>query len=229
MGGLVEGIFGSPQAPTPQVSQAWSPQQQQLYGMAQPVLEQGLSGQGYQVPQMPQWGGYEVPQMPGGLAPSRGWYGNLDPNVRAGIEEPYMRQMDMMQQRFGGMGQLGAPGAGMSGAAADVFGQYAQQAAPAMAQTGWGMMAPQREAAMQGWGANLQQNIMGAQMPYQGAMTGWQAELAKRQMPFQMAQGLMGAAMPENIVTTPPPNPWSQMLPNLGMGLGMGLGGSMFK
>jgi len=99
-----------------------SPQQQEMYGMMQPTM-QNLFTQG-------------------GPTPTAGWYGGLDPNIRAGIEEPYMRAMDMMRNQLAGGGQLGAPRAGMSGAAADVFGQYMQQAAPAMAQTGWNMMMP---------------------------------------------------------------------------------------
>lgn len=124
-----------------------------------------------------------------------------------------MRGMDMMRNQLAGAGQLGAPRAGMSGAAADVFGQYAQQAGRGMAQTGWGMMQPGYENM---WGAQLQQNIMGAQMPFQQSM-----------YPFQMAQGLLGASMPENVVTQAPPNPWAQMLPMFGMGAGMGLLGGL--
>lgn len=99
-----------------------SPQQKEMYGMMQPTM-QNLFTQG-------------------GPAPTAGWYGGLDPNIRAGIEEPYMRGMDMMRSQLQGGGQLGAPRAGMSGAAADVFGQYMQKAAPSMAQTGWNMMLP---------------------------------------------------------------------------------------
>ena len=51
-----------------------------------------------------------------------------------------MQGMDMMRSQLGGTGMLGNQRAGMSGAAADVFGQYMQKAAPTMAKTGWDMM-----------------------------------------------------------------------------------------
>lgn len=81
-------------------------------------------------------------QMGAAPAPTGDWYSNLDPNVRAGIEQPYMRGMEMLESRLQGRGALGAQKAGISGAGADVLGQYMQKAAPSMAQTGWGMMAP---------------------------------------------------------------------------------------
>lgn len=146
MGDMMSGLFGKSSAPTPQVSQAWAPQQQELWNMLMPVLQQGFGG---------------------GMSPTGNWYQNLDPTIRAGIEEPYMRGFEMLGNQMGGWG--GNPRAGWSGAAGDVFGQYAQQAGQGMAQTGWNMMM----------------------------------------QPYQMAGSLLGASMPENIVTTEPTNPWS--------------------
>jgi len=112
----------------------------------------------------PTWGGVQAAQAP---APTGGWYGNLDPNVRAGIEEPYQRGMEMLEERMQGRGTLGSQRAGMSGAAADVLGQYMQQAAPSMAMTGWGMMAPGlMEQQRQQYGAD----VMGAQRPWEAGM-----------------------------------------------------------
>jgi hypothetical protein len=87
-----------------------------------------------------------IQSMQGG--PTSGWYSGLDENVRSGIEEPYMKAMDMMRNQLGGTGMLGNQSAGMSGAAADVFGQYMQKAAPTMAQTGWDMMMQPYQGAM---------------------------------------------------------------------------------
>ena len=138
-----------------------SPEQQQMFGMMEPTFQSLFGGGG--------------PSLPGVPAPTAGWYGGLDANVRAGIEEPYMRSMDMMRNQLSGAGMLGAPRAGMSGAAADVFGQYAQQAAPAMAQTAWGMMQPGLLAQQQqGWEANM--------------------------LPYQMAGMMMPQMMPDMLV-----------------------------
>ena len=66
------------------------------------------------------------------------WYSGLDENVRAGIEQPYQRSLEMARNAMGGWG--GNQSAGWSGGAADVFGDLAQQAAPTMAQSGFNMM-----------------------------------------------------------------------------------------
>ena len=117
-----------------------SPQQKEMYGQMLPSIQNMY--------------GDNMPQMQEG--PTAGWYSGLDKNVRAGIEEPYTRAMDMMRNQLGGGGMLGNQRAGMSGAAADVYGQYMQQAAPAMAQTGWNMMQP-----------NMQANFNAQMFPYQ--------------------------------------------------------------
>jgi len=131
--------------------------------------------------------------------PTAGWYSGLDSNVRAGIEEPYMRGMDMLRNQLGGGGMLGNPGAGISGAAADVFGDYASKAAPAMANTAWGMMAPGLLAKQgQEYGAGLQAQGLGAQGLFQqlgaqntanlmGQGQGWEAQM----MPYNMLPSML--------------------------------------
>ena len=163
-----------------------SPQQQEMYGQMLPAIQNMYGGnmptpdiaQIGQAPsydpvspgQAPQWGGVQTPQAP---MPTAGWYEGLDPNVRAGIEEPYMKGMDMMRGQLAGGGMLGSQRAGMSGAAADVFGQYMQKAAPAMAQTAWGMMQlGQLQQQQQQYGAN----VLGAQRPWEAGMTGMQQQ-----------------------------------------------------
>ncbi len=116
-------------------------------------------------------------------APTAGWYSGLDPNVRAGIEEPYMRGMEMMGQQLQGRGAYGAQRAGPSGAAADVMGQYMQKAAPSMAMTGWGMMAPglmEQQRQQYGAGQQAQQLTAGSQAQYAGAAN--QAALQSQQL-----------------------------------------------
>ena len=103
----------------------------------------------------------------------------------SGVQASTAQNIVKLRNELGGWGgtMLGEQGGQWSGAAADVFGQYAQQAGPAMAQTGWNMMM----------------------------------------QPYQYAASLMGASLPENIVTQAPANPWSQILPNMASGFGMAL------
>jgi len=125
-------------------------QQKAMYDMMQPMATELFGGQ------MP------TPAQP--TMPTAGWYSGLDENVRAGIEEPYKASMAMAREGLAGQGQLGAMGSGetpaFGGGAADVFAQYAQKAAPAMAQTAWGMMQPGMLMAQeQAW--------EGQKLPYQ--------------------------------------------------------------
>jgi len=140
-----------------------SPQQAQMYGQMLPSIQNMYGGN------MPSPTLANIGQAP---TPSAGWYSGLDSNVRAGIEEPYMRGMDMMRTQLGGTGMLGNQRSGMSGAAADVFGQYMQQAAPAMAQTGWNMMQP---GMLQQLGAQNQAGLMGQQQGWESQMMPYQA------------------------------------------------------
>jgi len=194
-----------------------SPQQAQMYGQMLPSI-QNMYGGNMPSPtlanmggapsyspvgtgQVPQWGGVQTPQAPSyspvGTGqvpmPSAGWYNNLDPNIRAGIEEPYMRSMDMMRNQLGGGGMLGNQRAGMSGAAADVYGQYMQQAAPAMAQTAWGMMQPGLlQQQQQQYGAGLQAQQLGAQSGLLAQQQQYGANVLGAQMPWEAGMTQMG-------------------------------------
>jgi len=176
-----------------------SPQQQTMWGMIEPKMQEIYGGQ------LPRYGGYDIPSAEG-MMPNQGWYNSLDPNVRAGIEEPYMQGMDMMRNQLQGGGQLGSERAGMSGAAADVMGQYMQKAAPSMAMTGWGMTQPAQQSL---WQAMLQRNMTQAgtnydtaMMPYQSAMTMLpqaQSDLLISHYPT-IQQVQPGATIPTNIM-----------------------------
>lgn len=145
-----------------------SPQQAQMYGQMLPSI-QNMYGGNMPSPTLANIGGAPMP--------TAGWYEGLDPNVRAGIEEPYMRGMDMMRNQLSGGGMLGNQRAGMSGAAADVYGQYMQRAAPAMAQTAWGMMQP---GQLQQLSAQNQAGLLGQQQGWEGQM-----------MPYQMIPSML--------------------------------------
>ena len=178
---------------------------------------------GVSTPTTPQWGGVQTPQAPG---PTAGWYGGLDPNVRAGIEEPYMRSMEMMREGLSGRGQLGAMGSGetpaFSGAAADVFGRYAHQAAPAMAQTAWGMMQPGLLAQQQQqYGAN----VMGAQRPWEAGMTQqgqqFQANILGAERPWEAGMTQQGQQFQANVMGAE--RPWEAGMTQMGQQYGGGM------
>jgi len=139
-----------------------------------------------------------------GAQPTAGWYSGLDPNVRAGIEEPYMRGMDILEERMAGRGLLGSPRAGISGAAADVLGEYMQQAAPSMAQTAWGMMQPGMiEAQRQGWLAQTMPYQAGVQGALQQAGLEQQTGLANLQsamLPYMQLPQYLQLAQPTTLV-----------------------------
>jgi len=158
-----------------------SPQQQQIWNASAPNVANLLQGN---LPNVPQT---YVPNAP---MPGQGWYQGLDPNVRAGIEEPYMRGMDMMRNQLQMGGQLGNQRAGMSGAAADVFGQYSQDASKGMAQTAWGMMQP---------GLQMQQQQLG-----QAGATQQQQGYERMMAPYQTALGLLPSSMSDLLVGTTP-------------------------
>jgi len=166
-----------------------------------PVNEGGQNLLPGQMPTAQPWQ-MQAPTMPGAApTPTAGWYGALDPNVRAGIEEPYQRGMKMLEERMQGRGVLGAQRAGMSGAAADVLGQYMQQAAPSMAMTGWGMMAPgQLAQAQAGWGMQAQQQGAQQQANLLAQQQQWQGQM----MPYQMLPQMLPYMMPEGITSTGP-------------------------
>jgi len=167
-----------------------SPQQQQMWNTLYPTIQNMQSG------------------------PTAGWYSGLDENVRAGIEEPYMKGMDMMRNQLSGTGMLGNQSAGMSGAAADVFGQYMQQAAPTMAQTGWDMMMQPYQGAMSmipttysdllvGNTPTIQQIQPGAALP-----PDYQQQLQEMMQQYMVSQN----------------SPYGQYQQDWGLGIGTGLG-----
>ena len=194
-----------------------TPEGEALFGLAMPWLEEMFAGG---MPSMPST---DLFQIPGGMSPQSGWYEGLDPNVRAGIEEPYMRQMDMLEQRLGGRGMLGSARAGISGAGAGVMADYMGQAAPLMAQQGWDMMAGQRQAEMQKAIMPYNQAMQEYMMPYQ-----FLPQLIQEGMPLltgtpraQSASGIQGAlggAATGAMIG-------SGIMPGVGTAIGAGLGG----
>jgi len=115
-----------------------------------------------------------------------------------------MRGMDILEERMAGRGLLGSPRAGISGAAADVLGEYMQEAAPSMAQRAWGMMQPgMLEAQRQGWLAQTMPYQAGVQGALQQAGLEQQTGLANLQsamLPYMQLPQYLQLAQPTTLV-----------------------------
>lgn len=214
-----------------------NPQQAALWG--------GITGEGglwsnMQGGMMPQMTAQGAPAVPGqaqmGAAPTYNpvatgtynmpAYNTLGAAERAAIEQPYQRGMEMAAEQLNLGGQLGAPRAGASGAAAQVLGEMGQQAAPNMALAAYQMRQPfELQAMQQQYGAGLQAQGLGATAGLQqlgaqnqaallgqsqqyganmlGAQFGQQAGMANLQaglLPYQQLPGYMQMGMGDTLV-----------------------------
>lgn len=109
-----------------------------------------------------------------GPTPTAGWYEGLDENIRAGIEEPFERQMEGLFESLAGRGTMGSARAGISGAGTDVLAEYQTKAAPIMAQSAWNMMMP------------------GMMMPYEAAMQQYTTQAEQAMRKYETEAGMWG-------------------------------------
>lgn len=187
MGGstLASGLLGGKGGGDPSVQYTQSPQQAQMYQQLLPIIQamtrQVTTGEP----------AYDIPPTEM-LMPTRGWYGDISPEIKEAAWEPYMEGMDILGERLGGIGMFGSQRGGMSGAAADIFSRYMRDVTPTVASQLWGMTQP-------------------------GLQAGWQAELGREQMPFMNAPGMMGGTYPTGMVTPQAPSPWAQGIQAGGM------------
>jgi len=106
---------------------------------------------------------YDIPHPAGAVSA-------VSPLVSPGLWKPYQQAEERLMDIYQSRGQLGAPGAGLSGAAAAGLGEFYQQAA--------------KDIGLQ---------------TYQMGMPLWQAQLQRETMPWQMLPGLLGGAYPTGI------------------------------
>jgi hypothetical protein len=117
------------------------------------------------------------------LAPTGNWWGSLDPQIKAGIQAPWMEQEARLRETFG---PAGSPRGGFSGAFADALSDlWAQKAVPQMAMQGWNMMQP---SLMQR--ASLEQAAWNEQMMRDRMM--WGEQQKAMQYPYNLAPALFG-------------------------------------
>ena len=112
---------------------------------------------------------------PSSLSPQGNWMGNLDPNIQAGLWEPYNQGAQQLIETMGG--GAGSAGAGFSGATGGALADYYGDASKNVGLQAWNMMQPSLQAqygvgqqqfdtASQLWGANLGQQQLARQSAY---------------------------------------------------------------
>lgn len=151
---------------------------------------------------------WEIPDI-SSMMPGKNWWEDLDPNIKAGIREPYKDASKQMLEVMGAKGQVGSASSPYSGSSQTATGKFWEDAAGGMAQQGWGMVSP---ALQQGWGAQLAQN---------------QGQYGQEMMPYGMIPGMSQQAAPYPTVN-PGSGGYGGGLGGLaGMGLGGWFGGPM--
>jgi hypothetical protein len=170
-----------------------------LWNWAQPFWENMSSGN---MPNM-----WEIPDT-SQMMPGEGWWEGLDPNIKAGIREPYEDASRQMLEVMGAKGQTGSAASPYSGSSQTATGQFWADAGTGMANQGWGMVSP---ALQQGWQAQLMQN---------------QGQYAQDMMPYGMLPGATQMSMPHPTVDPGTPGFGGMAASMLGpMAMGWGMGG----
>jgi len=152
------------------VSYTQSPEQQQVFQMLMPLVkmmteagQQGVSP-------------WQIPSTEG-MMPTKGWYEGMDPNIMAGIREPYIDASKQLTESLG-YGGAGSARGGASGMLGGAQSDFWSDAGTMMGKTAWDMVSP------------IQQQ-------------GWQAELQGRQFPWTAMPGMMGGTYAQPVVSQP--------------------------
>ena len=212
--GIFDFLFGSDDPVAPTVSNVTSPEQAQMWQMLKPIVQQianrPAGGRLYDIPPAPSAVPYMQNADPNVLSPQGDWYGNLDPNIRQGIEAPYQRGANMLGEQLQNYGGASARG-GTSGNMAAGLGNYWAQASPQMALQGWQMMQPSLQA-------QYNQPLMAGQADYQTGVEQWRQGLQESQYPYNFASGQVGGTYSTPVVQQQQQTPWWG---NVAAGLGI--------
>jgi len=161
---------------------------------------------------------YNIPSAKN-MMPGANWWADLDPSVKAGISAPYQDASKQLAEQLGAKGMTGSQASPYSGQAQAGMGQFWADAAPSMAQQGWGMVAP---ALQSEWGAQLGRNQMGYQQGLQESMTDYQNQI--KQMQSDYGTAMQAWQMPFSLMgMTPQTLPTGIMQPQSGLDFGGGL------
>jgi len=183
--GRVEARFkGGGGSSTTQTSYVQSPEARQVMQAMMPAVQRvgaaGATGQALvDVP--------DLPQVSDAPMPTQGWFSNLDPNIMAGIREPYEQASQDLMEQMGAAGVGGSATAGLSGIGQKGLESFWSRAAPQMGMTAWNMINPN---AMAQWTAEQQRA---------GKLQG--QEFQARMAPYQIIPGMAGGSMPTPVTT----------------------------
>lgn len=130
----------------------------------------------YQTPEM-----YDIPSTEG-LMPTEGWYEGLDPNIKAGLWEPYNEQQQQLMNRMGATGQAGSTKAGWSGAAGSALGEQMRKATGDVSMQAWDMISPIQQSE---WLAELERSKTGYEDLTEQRQLEWMGELERSQTDYQ--------------------------------------------
>jgi len=161
-----------------------SPQQQQLFQMAQPLIQKAMDygmggiGQGGGLWPTP---GYNIPSTES-MMPSAATMGNISPSIWEGIMNPYKQAEQQLMETLGAGGGLGSARGGFSGQGAAGLGKFWAEAAPTMGTQAWNMISP---ALQQGWGAGFQRE-----------QALWGEQMQQHKYPWQAGPSMLSMGMP---------------------------------
>jgi len=175
-----------------------SKEQKELYQQLQPLMQKLVSGDTYDVGNAPTYSGYDVPDTTS-MMPTANWWDELDPNIKAGIKQPYEEGSNQLAEQLMSYGQGSVMG-GASGVMGSSLADYWADAGTQMATTGWNMVSPALQA---GWSANLDKNKTTADYKYQSDMAKWTADLNKAQLPYSVMSGLYSGTYSTPVVSQP--------------------------
>jgi len=167
---------------------------------------QGLGKQGYISSRLPGLGAPLAPEIPAAPMPTEGWWSGLDPNIKAGIREPYVEQSNQLMEMLGSKGMTGSQASPYSGSAATGAAEFWGDVTPKLAAQGWGMTSP-------GMWADWQSEKERLLSDYTTQKQVWG-------MPFEML-GMTQSTMPYPVVSGGGPS----LLGSLGSGAGGAMAG----
>jgi len=153
-----------------------------VMGILGPVLGGGEAP--WEIPEQATW------DIPDPVSPTDGWYDSLDPNIMAGLNEPWNDAQDQMFESLGQAGSLGSGRGGLSGAAGAALGEFSADRASAVGLDAWNMVSP---GLVADYNSNLDMNRT-------SALNQWQASLQQNMAPFTSAVNLFGPSLPQLLV-----------------------------
>jgi len=146
-----------------------SPEQRQVFQLLMPLVEM-MTGVG-----MEGKSPWQIPSTEG-MMPSKGWYEGMDPNIMAGVREPYIDASKQLTESLGY--SAGSPRGGPSGMLGDVQSDFWSKAGTQMGKTAWDIVSPVQQM-------------------------GWQAKLQGSQFPWTAMPSMMGGTYSQPVVSQP--------------------------